>query len=443
MSNKLFATDSSSTRFGQTTVSPINRKNLYILSFTLLVVMLGYGMIQPIIPFLITALGASGRDLGVLASVYAAMQLVCAPFWGTLSDRIGRKPVLLIGLLGYAIAMFIFGLATRFWMLFVARTFSGVLSSAAMPTAMAYISDNLPEEKRGGAMGQLGAATGLGVVLGPLLGGFLSTDSLSQPFFVGSGLALLSLLLVFIFLPESHPALMSSALRQTGGAIPLNEMHLSNEVESTKSGATHPPENFWRRETLQKILLSPAGPLMFLIFIIAFGMTNFQNIIGLYVVDKFNFDTKQVGAIWMVLGAVMVVSQGALTGPLIKTLGEVTVIRLGMLVGAVGFGALLLANGFVPILAVTGVFILAVALIGPALNSSLSAFGGEHQGALMGLNTAFASLGRVVGPLWAGFSFDVNINYPFISGTVSLLFGLGISLLLKSRSAPSSSSVKA
>jgi len=149
-----------------------SRKNILILSFTLLVVMLGYGMIQPIIPFLITSLGASGKDMGLLASVYASMQLVCAPFWGTLSDRMGRKPVLLIGVLGYAIAIFIFGLSTRFWMLFVARTFSGVLSSATMPTAMAYLSDNLPEKERGSAMGKLGAAVGLGVVLGPLLGGF-------------------------------------------------------------------------------------------------------------------------------------------------------------------------------------------------------------------------------------------------------------------------------
>src|SRR5512146_3094996 len=166
-----------------------NRKNTFIFSFTLLVVMLGYGMIQPIIPCLITRLGAGGRDLGILASVYAAMQLVCAPLWGTLSDRIGRKPVLLIGVLGYAISMFIFGMATQFWMLFVARTFSGVLSSAVMPTSMAYMSDNLPENERSGAIGKLGAAIGLGVVLGPLLGGFLSTNSLSLPFFVGSALA--------------------------------------------------------------------------------------------------------------------------------------------------------------------------------------------------------------------------------------------------------------
>ncbi len=379
-----------------------SRKNILILGFTLLVVMLGYGMIQPIIPFLVTKLGAGGRDLGILASVYAAMQLVCAPLWGTLSDRIGRKPVLLIGVLGYAIAMAIFGLSTRFWMLFVARTFSGVLSSATMPTAMAYLSDNLPEKQRGGAMGQLGAAIGLGVVLGPMLGGLLSTDSLSLPFFVGSGLALVSLLLVYVLLPESHPP---------------------QAVDSVKA------EPFWRRDTLKKVLLSPAGMLMLLILIISFGMTNFQGIIGLYVLDKFSFDTRQVGAIWMVVGGVMLLAQGLLTGPLTKAMGEVALIRIGLLGGVLGFAAVLWADGFVPILLASGLFILAVALIGPALNSYLSTFGGEHQGALMGLNTAFASLGRVIGPLWAGFVFDVNMSYPFISGGVILLVGLVVSMV--------------
>lgn len=380
-----------------------SRKNIIILGFTLLVVMLGYGMIQPIIPFLITKLNATGRDLGVLSSVYAAMQLVCAPFWGTLSDRIGRKPVMLIGVLGYALAMFIFGLSTRFWMLFVARTFSGVLSSATMPTAMAYITDNLPEKSRSGAMGQLGASVGLGVVLGPMLGGLLSTDSLSLPFFVGAGLALLALLLVYLFLPESRAP--------------------------QPAGEKNAEENFWQWSVLKKVLFSPVGMMMVLVFIISFGMTNFQGIAGLYVVKKFNFDTRQVGAIWMVLGGVMLVSQGVLTGLLSKRFGDLAVIRFGLLAGAAGFAALLLADGFLPVLVFTGVFILAVALIGPALNAYLSAFGGEHQGALMGLNTAFASLGRVFGPLWAGLLFDVNISYPFASGAATLFIGFLFSLL--------------
>ena len=377
-------------------------KNTLILSFTLLVVMLGYGMIQPIIPFLITRLGASGRDMGILASVYAAMQLVCAPFWGTLSDRIGRKPVLLIGVLGYAIAMFIFGISTRFWMLFVARTFSGVLSSATMPTAMAYLSDNLPENRRGIAMGQLGAAVGLGVVLGPMLGGQLSVVSLSLPFFAGSALALASLLLVYLLLPESHPA--EAAEERT------------------------PKLTFWRKETLLPILRDPAGVLMLLIFITSFGMTNFQGIIGLYALDRFAFDTRQVGAIWMVVGAVMILSQGLLTGALTKRFGAAAVIRIGLLIGAAGFLGLLAASGFEQILAACAFFILAVALIGPALNAHLSIYGGEHQGALMGLNMACASLGRVVGPLWAGFSFDVNMAYPFFTGAVTLLIGFLLSV---------------
>ncbi len=158
-------------------------------------------------------------------------------------------------------------------------------------------------------------------------------------------------------------------------------------------------------------------------------MTNFQGIIGLYVLDKFHFDTRQVGAIWMVVGAVMILSQGLLTGLLTRLLGSMTVIRIGLLLGTIGFGSLLLAGGFIPILLATGFFMLAIALIGPALNASLSTFGGEHQGALMGLNTAFASLGRVFGPLWGGFIFDVNISYPFISGAVTLLLGFLVSLL--------------
>lgn len=380
-----------------------SRKNTLILGFTLLVVMLGYGMVIPILPFLITKLGANGREMGLLASVYAAMQLVFAPFWGTISDRIGRRPVLLIGVLGYAITMFIFGLSTRFWMLFVARTFSGVLSSAAMPTALAYLSDNLPEKERGGAMGQLNASLGLGIVLGPLLGGLLSTDSLSLPFFVGAGLAFLALLLVYLLLPESHAAQTTADSDQAN--------------------------NFWRWNALRRILVSPAGILLLLILITNFGLTIFQGIGGLYVLDRFNFDTRQMGMMWMVVGGVMVLSQGLLTGPLTKSIGEVWLIRLGMLVGAFGFVALLFANGFLSILLAAGLFILVLALANPALNSFLSTYGGEHQGSLMGLNMAFASLGRVIGPMWAGFVFDVNIAYPFTSGMVILLIGFMVSLI--------------
>lgn len=374
-------------------------KPVLILSFTLLVVMLGYGMVLPIMPFYIKALGAGGRELGWLMAIYALMQLLCAPLWGVLSDRIGRKPVLAVGVLGYAISLLMFGLATTFWMLFAARSLSGVLSSATMPTAMAFIGDAAPEKERSGGMGQLGAAMGIGVVAGPLLGGWLSAGSLSLPFFVGAGLAFISFLLVIAILPESHAP--HATAEQTA---PL-----------TRAG-------------LRALFFSPAGILLLLIFIMSFGLTGFQGITGLYVVDKFSFTTTQVGAIWMIMGGMLIVVQGALIGPLTKKFGEMALIAAGLVGGALGFLGMSLAVDYPTTLLAVGVFTLALALIGPALNAALSAFAGERQGMLMGLNSAAGSLGKVAGPLWAGYLYEANIEYPYLSGAATLLLALLVSV---------------
>ncbi len=374
-------------------MNPAARKNVRILAFTLLVVMLGYGMVMPLLPFLIEQLGAGGTELGWLVSTYSLMQLVCAPLWGMLSDRTGRKPVIAIGVLGYAVTLFLFGLATEFWMLFVARTLAGILSSAAMPTAMAYISDNAPEQARSGGMGQLGAAIGAGVIAGPLLGGLLSSRSFSLPFFVGAGLAGLSFLLVLLLLPESRP----------------------------DRDAAHKPPLRWA--DFRQVFASPAGFLLLLIFIMSFGLANFQGVIGLYAVDKFGFNTGQVGALWMVIGAVLILGQGGLTGPLTNRFGELPLIRAWLAGGAAGFVFISLAVDFPTLLLALGFFTLALALIGPALNAHISQFAGEHQGALMGLNSAASSLGRVVGPLLAGPLFDLNMEYPLWSGAGTLLVG--------------------
>src|SRR5512139_1989867 len=295
-----------------------SRKNLFILSFTLLVVMLGYGMVMPIMPFYIENFGAGGTELGWLMATYSLMQLIFAPIWGILSDRYGRKPILSVGVLGYAITLLMFGLAQSFVMLFIARSLSGILSSATMPTAMAYIGDNTPQGEKSKGMGQLGAMVGVGVILGPLLGGLLSSDSLSLPFLIGSALAFLALLLVIFFLPESRPA----SVRTTQG------------TPSTGPAATPRPRVL---DVYLRVLLSPAGILLLLVLIMSFGMTNFQGMIGLYVVDKFAFNTKQVGAIWMLMGIVLIVVQGGLVGPLTKKLGDLTLIKIGLLGGAIGF----------------------------------------------------------------------------------------------------------
>lgn len=154
-----------------------NRRNLLILAFTMVVIMLGFGMVMPIMPFYIDKMGATGSDLCWLVAVYSLMQLIFAPVWGSVSDRVGRKPVLMLGITGYAIFLILFGLATQFWMLFLARSLAGILSSATYPSMMAFVSDSTTPEERGGGMGKLGAAMGLGIILGPGIGGWLAGES--------------------------------------------------------------------------------------------------------------------------------------------------------------------------------------------------------------------------------------------------------------------------
>jgi len=371
------------------------RKPTLILSFTLLVVMLGYGMVLPVMPFYIEALGAGGRELGWLMASYSLMQLIFAPLWGTLSDRIGRKPVLTVGVLGYAVALLLFGLAKSYWMLFAARSLSGILSSATMPTAMAYIGDSSSQKERSGGMGQLGAAMGVGVIFGPLLGGLLSADSLSLPFFIGSALAFIAFLMVIFILPESH------------------------------SRAPGDKQARWlNRAALRETFLSPAGILLLLVFIMSFGMTSFQGIMGLYVVDKFNFTTTQVGSIWVVLGAMMIVVQGGLIGPLTRRFGEPRLILAGLAGGVLCFLGMAASVDYLTTLLAVGGFSIALGLIGPSLNAHLSSFAGEHQGTVMGMNSASTSLGRVAGPLWAGYLYEVNIEYPYLSGAAAFFLSL-------------------
>jgi DHA1 family multidrug resistance protein-like MFS transporter len=380
-----------------------SKRSLYILIFVLFVVMLGYGIVIPILPFYIENMGAGGTELGLLVASYAVMRLVFGPIWGGLSDRIGRKPILLIGILGYAVTMVWFGLANTLWMLFAARILSGVLSSATAPTTMAFIGDSTPENERGGGMGLLGAAGGIGTIIGPAIGGFMASEKLSTPFFIAAGLALLSLVLAAIFLPESLPAHERLSSQKKKSLIDLR--------------------------ALKQAVLSPIGILLLLTFISTSGLMIFANVFGLYVLGKFEFGPDDVGVMMMVLGLVSTVAQGVLAGPATKKWGDFAVVKGGLLASALGFGLLLLANTYITILLATAFFGLAVALQIPALTSLTSRLATVPQGIAMGLSNSFVSLGRIVGPILGGLVLDINLNLPYLSGAGFMLSGFVVSLL--------------
>jgi DHA1 family multidrug resistance protein-like MFS transporter len=380
-----------------------NRRNLLILSFTLVVIMLGFGTVIPIFPFYIERMGGGGSELGLLVATSALLEFVFAPVWGGISDRAGRKPILMLGTLGYGLSSLLMGLSTELWMLFASRALSGILSSATLATAMAYVADSTSEDDRGSGMGTLGAAMALGLILGPGFGGWLASDSLSTPFFIATGLSLLSVLLILVLLPESLPV---EARKQAGGKV-----------------GTVNPRALWHA------LFSPIGVLLIMVALFSFALTSFEAVFGLFALEKFGYGPEQVGTILMVIAIVSTVGKATLTGPTTRWWGEATVIKASLVAGSAGFIALLLANTYATILLATGFFILSKTLLRPASLSLISKRATVGQGAAMGLSNSFMSLGRIVGPIWAGFIFDVNIHYPYLSGAAFMFVGFLMSLV--------------
>ncbi|HAY85128.1 MAG TPA: MFS transporter [Chloroflexi bacterium] len=381
-----------------------NKKNIAILFITLVIIMMGFGMIIPVIPFLVTEFGASGQELGLLMAIYALMQLIFSPMWGELSDRYGRRPIILLGLIGNGLSMLLMGLASELWMLFAARVLSGLLASATLPTAYAYVSDSTSEEDRGGGMGIMGAAMGVGMVIGPGFSGLLAEYSLSLPFFVGAILSLGAITVVYFFLPES--------------------LGLENRKQTTDINLRHQFNEMWQG------LVGPLGFLLLLAFLISFGLTNFEGIFGLYMALRFDYSAGDVGLILTLIGLISALAQGFLTGFITKKWGEVALIKFSMLGSSVGFLLMLTARDLPSILLTVSFFIFSNAMIRPGVSSLISKRATIGQGIAMGLNNSFMSLGRVVGPLLAGTLIDINLNLPYISGSLITMVGFILCLFL-------------
>ena len=392
-----------------------NKRKLVILFITLVIMMMGFGIIIPILPDLVVKYGGTGVEMGGLMAIFSAMQFLFSPMWGSLSDRFGRKPILMLGVFGNAISMLALGLSTQLWMLFAARGLAGILSSATLPTAMAYISDSTDEKSRGGGMGVIGAAMGLGMVLGPGAGGLLSAISLQAPFYFAAALSILAMIAIWLFLPES----LAIEKRETGVKL--------------------------QGPQLKAMWQSLFGPLAFLFiaaFMISFAMTNFEGIYAYYAKDRYGYGPETIGIILTAIGVVSVIAQGALTGFATRKFGEANVIKVSLIASVVGFLVMLLATNLTTVILTSSFFVLANAMLRPAVSSLISQRTTQGQGIAMGLNNAYMSLGRVIGPLWAGIVIDINLFFPFITGAAIMLIGFIASLVYLRSGAPAKKAVE-
>lgn len=372
----------------------LKSRQVLILFVGLFIIMVGFGIIIPILPYFAESMGATSLHLGLLMASYSLMQFIFAPLWGRYSDRVGRRPVLLLGLLGFGLTFLMFAMASRLWMLFAARILGGILTSATLPTAMAYIGDSTSERDRGGGMGLMGAAMGLGMIFGPALGGYLGVLSFRAPFLVAGGLGFLTAALAFFFLPESLPP-----------ARRVQRVHQA------------------RRPSLWAALKGPLGYVFFLSFLIAFAMGNLESMFALFVEAKLGFGSAEVGTVFTVVGIIGVVLQGVVVGKAINRWGEIGVSRAALLMTAVGYLLVTRATNLATLILFVAVQNLGSAFLNPSLSSHISKRAEAGQGAAMGIQQSFMSLGRVAGPLWGGAVFSISYHMPYYTGAIIMLLG--------------------
>lgn len=356
----------------------MKRSPLIVIFTTVFIDLVGFGIVIPVLPFYAegTAFNATPRTVGLLFASYSIMQLIFSPILGGLSDKYGRRPVLLLSIIGTGIGFLILGLATTIWMLFIGRILDGI-TGGNISTAQAYIADVTTEENRAKGMGLIGAAFGLGFIFGPAIGGILSHWGIHVPFFFAAALCFANAILLFFTLPETvtadHPAKHSAAGGRSLG-------HIVASLKQPKLA----------------FVLS-----IYFLFIVAFSImtTSFS----LYTMFRFGYDAQHTGYLFAYVGLIAVIIQGGLIGRLVKRFGEIPLVIFGALCFAISLFAVPFvgpaAGGLGALLLGGGVFSLGNSLATPALTSLASKSAGPaQQGVVLGVTQSTASLARAVGP---------------------------------------------
>src|SRR5699024_3472332 len=361
-------------------------KILPILFIIMFLVMVGFGIIIPVLPFYAEELGASATELGLLMAVYSLMQFIFAPMWGRISDRIGRKPVILIGIFGLSLSFFMMALSTQLWMLFVARIIGGILSAANMPTVMAYVADITTDEERGKGMGIIGAAPGLGFIFGPAIGVVFTNINLHTSFYISVIVLLLTMILVLIILKES--------------------IHLSEQKPVVEN-----------KSSWLKVFRGPLSILYFLQFFISLSLAGLEATFAYFAAEKAGLDAVTLGYIFMIMGLASAAVQGSM-GKLTKKFGETVIIQMGIFVSAIGFGLILFTQNFSTAAIFLAIFGVGNGVIRPSVSSLLTKASKIGHGAATGYLSSFDSLGRINGPVLGGFLYSISIGLPYISGII-------------------------
>jgi DHA1 family tetracycline resistance protein-like MFS transporter len=376
---------------------PVTRP-LLIIFLTIFVNLVGFGIIIPLLPFYAETFGASPAVIGLLFAVFSLCQLAAAPALGDLSDRLGRRPILIFSLAGTVVSFAMLALAHSITMLFLARIVDG-LSGGNISTARAYVADITAPKDRARAYGIIGAAFGLGFIFGPALSGVLARTSLTAPIWAAAGLTLVATIMAWLWLPET--------------------------VHRARAGAGNPFRYLpalLRRPLVRRVLVID--------FIYWFAFSIFQTTFALFAAQRFAFDAAKTGYFFAGFGVLGVIVQGGFIRPTVRRLGDKPTFLLGLSFGIAG----LLAAAFAHTVTMFALAMVPLALgIGfghPTMSSLVSLVaGGDEQGRVQGAASAVESLGRTVGPVWGNASLPrMGGSIPYVSAAACLALTLLLAL---------------
>ncbi len=372
---------------------------LFLIVFVDLV---GFGVIIPLLPFFAEHFDASPMTVGLLMATYSLGQFIAAPFWGRTSDRIGRRPILLITLAGGSISYVLLGFADSLWMLFTARALGGFMAGN-ISTAFAYVADTTTPENRAKGMGVIGAAFGLGFIAGPAIGGILAgpdplNANFQAPAFAAAGLSLTAFVMTIFLLKES----LSEDLRRS-----LSEKPRVQRSQQFREAISRPH----------------VGLLIALSFLATFVFAGMETTFAMWSERRFSWGPQQNGYIFAFIGVLSAIIQGGLTGRLTRRFGEANLVVQGAVALALGMLLIPLSDSLTTLLVAMVIVAYGFSVINPAMTSLISLqVGPEEQGGIMGVTRSATTMARVLGPVWAGMLFAViGIDWPYFAGTAVMI----------------------
>jgi DHA1 family tetracycline resistance protein-like MFS transporter len=383
------------------------------LLLTVFIDTVGFGIVLPLLPFFAENFGASPLVVTLLATVYSFSQFLFAPLWGRLSDRFGRRPIILLTLFGMFAGYVMLAAASSLAWLFIARAFTGAMAANG-GVVHAYVSDITSSSDRAGGMGRLGAAHGLGFIVGPAIGGiFAGPDpldpNLSIPFLIASFLSATAFIVAFFQVIETR-------------------------VPSGGSEPTHSSRSMFRLFSAS-VVMPQFALLLLLLTLTPFVFSGVETTFVLWSERNFGWGPWQNGWIYAAMGAAAVVTQWFLVAPLTRAFGERRLIRVGAFLVCFGCLLLPLTSGYADLSLVFVLIVMGVSFNNPSLNSLISKYAdAEERGSLLGLAMSCSALARITGPAWAGFVFQTfGSNWPFFSGAIVTGLMFLFALRLKNR----------